>query len=259
MEHSLEPSIQIDNIQMKISIITPTFNRKSFLAETIASVQASVLIPHADVSFEHIIYDDGSTDGTPNLFTGKSYPDVRYIRNDKNQGQSKARNDAVVEATGEYLFFLDSDDIILERTLYNFARKAKQFPDSAWFTADFLHVDDDLKYINDDYYGWDFKDIPDMLNSIFKGEHYMQQNIFIKKEAFAKAGMFDPAMKMGEDLDLAVRLLLGGHMPHRCDFISHLHRVHTKSLSGGVTKEMHLKSALELKTKYSKHLVQYKI
>lgn len=240
---------------MKISIITPTYNRRAFLAETIRSVLASVLIPHTDVSFEYIIYDDGSTDGTPELFKGQAYPSVRYIRNEKNQGQSKARNDAVAEAAGEYLFFLDSDDIILERTLYNFAKKAKQSPGSSWFTADFLHVDAELKYINDDYYGWDFKDIPDMLGSIFKGEHYIQQNIFIKKEAFIEAGMFDPAMKMGEDLDLAVRLLLRGHMPERCDFISHLHRVHRENLSGGVTKEMHLKSALELKAKYSKHLL----
>ncbi|MDB5238887.1 MAG: glycosyltransferase [Candidatus Parcubacteria bacterium] len=236
---------------MKISIITPTYNRKHLLQETVESVKKSLLIPYEDVSWEYIIYDDGSTDGTPELFQKEQHPNIRYIRNDNNQGQSKARNEAVKEARGEYLFFLDSDDILLQRTLYKFAAKAKEFPGAGWFVADFLHVDENLRYIiGDDYYSWNFKDIGNMLDSIFKGEHYIQQNIFIKKSLFINVGMFDPSVKMGEDLDLCVRVLLKGHMPHICDFISHLHRVHSSNMSGAVTKDMHVKSALELKKKY---------
>ena len=236
---------------MKISIITPTYNRKDLLAETMKSVQAMTLIPLKGVEWEHIVYDDASTDGTQELFKGSSFPNTRYIRSDKNQGQSKTKNDAVMEATGEYIFFLDSDDIILSRTLYNFAVKALESPDAGWFIADFLRVDGSLRYIiGQDYFGWKFKDTNEMIDAIFKGEHFMQYCFMMKKSVFIEAGMCDPKLKMAQDIDLCLRVLMKGYMPVRCDFISHLHRFHESNMSNGSTMETHMKDMAMLKKKY---------
>ncbi len=237
---------------MKISVITPTHNRKDLLQETLKSVLATTLVPLADVSWEYIIYDDGSTDSTPEFFKNFSHPNVRYIRNDKNQGQSKAQNDAVLASTGDYLFFLDSDDIILSRTLYNFAVAAKKNPDVGWLVADFLRVDENLRYlIGEDYFGWKFDTAEAMLDAIFKGEHFLQYCFLMKKSVFIEAGMCDPTVVMAQDLDLCIRVLMKGYLPERCDFISHLHRFHSSNISKGMDLEKHKKVLLALKEKYS--------
>lgn len=88
------------------SIITPTYNRESFLEEMIASVAAQTFQDH-----EHIIVDDGSTDGTEELVKRlmETHPKIVYIKQE-NKGRSVARNVGIEAAKGEYVCFLDSDD-----------------------------------------------------------------------------------------------------------------------------------------------------
>lgn len=237
---------------MKISIITPTYNRKHFLSDAIKSVLATQLQPLTDVAWEYIIYDDGSTDGTEKLFEFATDSRIKYIRNGKNNGQSFAKNEAVKMATGDYIFFLDSDDILLSRTLYNFASQAKKYPEAEWFTADFLRVDNSLRYVaGEDYFGWDFSTKQKMLEAIFNGEHFIQGNVFFKKQLFLEVGMFDSSMRMAEDLDLYIRFLKKAGLPKRGDFISHLHRNHTENISAGITSEKHKLDAERLRKKYS--------
>src|SRR3989344_7364620 len=109
---------------MNISIITATKNRKNLLATAMQSVQMSTCEPLSEVRFEHIIIDDGSTDGTEQWMKTKESGSVHYIRFPKSRGQSVARNEAIRHATGEYIFILDDDDVILQRTVHNFSRAA---------------------------------------------------------------------------------------------------------------------------------------
>src|SRR5579863_10072915 len=111
---------------MKISIITTTFNRKGLIKETIESVRRSLPYP-LSFEWEHIIYDDASTDDTSELFKN-SLPNTVYIQGTENKGPSYGRNRAVEIAMGEYIFLLDSDDIVLQRTLYNFVLAALANP-----------------------------------------------------------------------------------------------------------------------------------
>jgi glycosyltransferase involved in cell wall biosynthesis len=88
------------------SIVTPTFNRETFLSEMIESVIAQTFR-----RYEHIIVDDGSTDDTELLiqqFVSKDNR-IRYIKQE-NKGRSVARNVGVEAAKGEFICFLDSDD-----------------------------------------------------------------------------------------------------------------------------------------------------
>lgn len=239
---------------MKISVITTTYNRKDFLLEAMESVQKSVLIP-LGASFEHIIYDDASTDGTEKLFEHSKFNNVSYIRGEKNCGQSFGKNRAIEQAKGDYIFFLDSDDVLLGRTLYHFAKMAETHPETAWITSDFIHSDKNLAYrIGEDYYGWDFKSPKEMLEAIFRGEHFIQGNVFFKKEVFLALGGFDEDMRMAEDLDLFIRFLIKGNMPKYSPHISHIHRVHGNNLSIAETRERHMAHLLDLKRKYESEL-----
>lgn len=92
----------------KISVIIPTFNRQNFVKECIESV-----INQSYQNFEIIIIDDGSSDKTVEICEelSKTEPRIRlYIS--EHCGVSAARNKALEKAAGEYVFFLDSDDII---------------------------------------------------------------------------------------------------------------------------------------------------
>ena len=88
------------------SIITPTYNRASFLEEMIASVAAQTF-----KDYEYIIVDDGSTDETETLIARlkENDPQIIYIKQE-NKGRSVARNVGIEQAQGEYVCFLDSDD-----------------------------------------------------------------------------------------------------------------------------------------------------
>jgi len=240
---------------MKISIITATFNRKQYLEELILSVQKSIMIPFTDITWEHIVYDDCSTDGTEELFKDGKYKDVIHYRGEENKGQSFGRNFAIQRSSGDYIFLIDSDDVILQRTLFNFAKLAKENPETDWFVSNFLHVDKNLQHIvGRDYYHWEFKNIKEMLGAIWRGEHFIQSNVFFKKDLFKRVGGFDEKMRMGEDLDLYIRFLYAGAMPKFSSSISHLHRFHGTNLSEDVTTEDHMRFINTLKEKYTERL-----
>ncbi|RKG90252.1 glycosyltransferase family 2 protein [Corallococcus terminator] len=97
------------------SVVIPTYNRASLLEETLASVFAQTLTDH-----EVIVVDDGSTDGTLALLA-RYGERIRVLRQD-NAGQGVARNLGIREARGEYVAFLDSDDLWPPWTLATFQR-----------------------------------------------------------------------------------------------------------------------------------------
>lgn len=86
------------------SVIIPTYNRLAYLKDCVASVKAQSCSP-----IEIIVVDDGSDDGSVEWLRD-THPDVRLIEQ-QNAGPGAARNRGAAEARGEYLAFLDSDDI----------------------------------------------------------------------------------------------------------------------------------------------------
>lgn len=91
-----------------ISIITPVYNSKKFLNQSISSI-----INQTYKNFELILVDDGSTDGSSELCDEWASKDSRIkVIHQKNQGQAVARNKALDICTGEYIAFVDSDDYI---------------------------------------------------------------------------------------------------------------------------------------------------
>lgn len=91
-----------------ISIITPTYNCGSFIAETIESVQAQTY-----QNWEMIIVDDCSSDNTKEIVERyqKNDPRIQYLCLEKNSGAATVRNTALKLAKGRWIAFLDSDDL----------------------------------------------------------------------------------------------------------------------------------------------------
>jgi peptidoglycan/LPS O-acetylase OafA/YrhL/glycosyltransferase involved in cell wall biosynthesis len=97
-----------------VSIVTPVFNAARWLPQTLASVQAQTFF-----NWEHILVDDGSTDGSVQLIKEAARIDkrVHLIQTQKNSGPAVARNLAIKSARGRYIAFLDADDLWLPEKL----------------------------------------------------------------------------------------------------------------------------------------------
>ena len=108
----------------KISVIIPIYNTEKYLSECLDSVLAQTF-----QDFEAICVNDGSTDNSVKILSDYAAHDGRIrIINQENKGLSGARNTGLDNATGEYIFFLDSDDTIPKyalETLLNIAEETK--------------------------------------------------------------------------------------------------------------------------------------
>ena len=94
--------------KVRVSIIIPVYNAEKTLKKTMDSV-----FNQTDPEFEIILVDDGSSDSSGTLCDGYSKSDSRVkVKHIENSGVSRARNEGIKVASGNYIMFLDADDVI---------------------------------------------------------------------------------------------------------------------------------------------------
>lgn len=108
---------------MKFSVVIPVYNVKDYLAKCVQSVLAQQI-----ESYEIILVDDGSTDGSGELCDALAQrkPDCIRVIHKPNGGLGDARNVGLEQAKGEYLVFIDSDDYIAPNMLRELSEKIEQ-------------------------------------------------------------------------------------------------------------------------------------
>ena len=116
-----------------ITILTPTFNRAHLLPRLFES-----LTHQTDFNFEWLVMDDGSTDGTSDLFAGKTFLSapfpIRYYRQE-NGGKHCALNAGVKQAKGDFIFIADSDDRLLPQSVAIVGQHASAIADDNTFAG----------------------------------------------------------------------------------------------------------------------------
>lgn len=178
----------------RISVVIPSFNYGRFLGEAIESALSQTLSP-----VEIIVVDDGSTDDSRDV--AKRYP-VRLIEQE-NAGVSAARNRGAGEAKGDYLVFLDADDVLEPTYLarcWDALRTAS--PDVAYAYTQMRHFGDCSEI---------YESAPFSKQRVLDG-NLVNVSALVRRAAFEKVGGFDEDARLGlEDADLWVRLLERGH------------------------------------------------
>jgi len=106
-----------------VSVVTVTYNSSFYVRDTIESVLAQTY-----TNLEYIICDDCSTDDTWKVISEYTDPRIRAVRNEKNLREYGNRNKAIDMATGEYLIFIDGDDIIFSHGVEFFVSMMQAFP-----------------------------------------------------------------------------------------------------------------------------------
>ncbi len=193
-------------IQSSITVIIPAYNAEAHIKRSIDSVLAQ-----RHPAQEIIVVDDGSIDGTAEIV--KEYEErVRYIYQ-ANRGVSAARNRGIREAKGEWITFLDADDEWLPELLESQVRLLQRNPDLVWVGADYERFSEQTKRSAP-------HNIPAQIEKHLQGKDYFENffqaftsdmfgctdTMLIRREVLREVGGFDESLKVGEDLDLWMRI-----------------------------------------------------
>ncbi len=185
-----------------ISVIIPTYNRASFLKEAIQSVlNQDYFVRDAFVPFEVLVIDDGSTDNTEEIV--KSFRSKVKYRFKEQRGVSAARNLGLDLARGEYIAFLDSDDLWKEEKISIQMNFMSTFPEARICYTEEIWIRRGVfvnpKKIHRKYSGWIFdRVLPLCLLSL--------SSALFRKGVFGKIGKFDEELPACEDYDFGIRL-----------------------------------------------------
>jgi len=188
-----------------ISVIIPTCNRRAMLREALASVAAQ---RHAEfeISFEVIVMDDGSTDGTWEDLS-RCGENIRAVRTER-RGPAAARNRGIAIARGALIAFLDSDDLWAPAKLPRQVRFMREHPDCAiaqtgeiWMRGG-RRVNPGRRHR---------KRAGDIFIDSLRTCLISPSAVILRRELFDEVGNFDQDMAACEDHDLWLRILARHH------------------------------------------------
>ncbi len=188
-----------------VSIIVPSYNSAHLIPTTLDSILQSQC-----TAYEVLIIDDGSIDKTKEVIAPYLLDKrFKYIYQ-TNKGLAGARNTGIEHAKGEYLVFLDSDDVILPKKLQVQSDYLNQHPDidiafsdSQWFVEDDLK---DTRPVNFPVYEGD------VLTYLLYGNFMHVNAVMVRTEKVKRAKCFDLNFKELEDWDLWMRLAIDGSL-----------------------------------------------
>lgn len=183
---------------LKVSICIPTYNRKSYLKETIESVLAQTY-----KDYEIVIVDDGSTDGTEEMLKQAGYP-LRYHWQ-QNSGDAAARNKLVELAQGRYIAFLDSDDLLMSDAIERMTRAVVAESKEVIVYGPYLRIDE-----NGQVFGKCKRKLysGNITDRLFQDILIHSCGSMLPKRVLEEAGGFDTSLPVCSDYDLWLRLSL---------------------------------------------------
>ena len=183
--------------ELLFSIIVPTYNRADSISDTIKSA-LNQTYPHLEL----IVVDDGSTDHTEDVVKSFKDPRLFYFKK-QNAERGAARNYGTVRAKGNYITFLDSDDVVYPRML-EFANDTI----SALTSPPFFHMGFEIK--NSDHKIIGKKNFVKNENtfSITRGNYISCIGVFVRKDVALKFQFSEDARLSGsEDWELWLRVV----------------------------------------------------
>lgn len=171
-------------MSVDFSIIIPTYNRAGQVAQTIQSV-----LDQSFSSLEVVVIDDGSTDNTEEVV--KSFKDgrIRYFKK-QNEERAIARNFGIDQATGDYVTFLDSDDLLYPPFLEEAITLTDKYNKPEWF-----HLAYEIKDETGNKLRLENKRDGDINKSLTTGNHLSCIGVFVRKDIVRKH-------KFNEDPDI---------------------------------------------------------
>lgn len=208
-----------------VSIIIPCYNQARFLRSAISSA-----LNQSYENVEVVVVDDGSTDDTPTVV--QEFADRVVAIRQRNLGLSGARNTGFEACNGEYIVFLDSDDLLTKRAVEEGVsslvshRADLVFFGFAMFTdeRDLLHAKTIYPYASKD------------LATVLCRSRFAVHSLMFSKTLVNNARPFDEKLTSHEDFDFWWQLALQNPVSTHCRLLGALYRQHGDSMSRNVRR-----------------------
>ncbi|MCE9642889.1 MAG: glycosyltransferase [Candidatus Andersenbacteria bacterium] len=198
-----------------VSVVIPVYNAEHFLEQAIESILAQDYAP-----LEIIAVNDGSTDASADIL--RTYAEYIRIIDQKNSGVASARNKGFAAARGEYISFLDNDDIFLPRKISAQVEYLEKHPD--------IHMCVPLceGFLENGVQkpGWVRDGFLDVMHRNLSPSAWL-----IRKQLFSYVGAFDPQYSIASDTDWVARVLKAGYEIGTVEQLLWKKRVHQKNAS----------------------------
>lgn len=214
-------AMNIDISYPKISIVTPSYNQAQFLERTILSI-----LNQNYANLEYIIIDGVSTDESVQII--KKYEKyLTYWISEPDKGQSDAINKGFKRATGEWLCWVNSDDVLFPYTLNKLLEEIKKNPKVDIITGNVVYIDENdfiIRCIRTPQQRWFY----------YKHNigYFNAPAVFFKKELFKKVGQLDDKLHYSMDIDLWHKFRqVGAKINHINEYLGGF-RVHASSKTG---------------------------
>lgn len=181
-----------------VSVVVPAYNAEKTILDTIRCIQRQTFS-----NFELIVINDGSTDGTLEMLGTVEEPRMKVF-SFENAGLPVARNRGIAHAVGEYITFIDADDLWTPDKLELQIMALQQHSEAgvAYSWTAFIDEEGKILYASKSLY--------------FEGDVYLKllvrnfissgSNILARKQFIKSVGEFDPSLKSAEDWDYNIRL-----------------------------------------------------
>jgi glycosyltransferase involved in cell wall biosynthesis len=205
-----------------VTVVIPTLNRWPLLS---AHALPSALAQQ-DVEFEVVVIDDGSTDETPARLADLNEPRLRVLRHETRRGLASARNTAIAAARGEWVAFLDDDDLWSPRKLRGqLDSAAREAAD--WVYAGAVAVDERKNVVEAD----PLPEPSEVFSLLLTGNFVPGggSDVIARTELVRRVGGFDEELFFFEDWDLWLRLAAVGRAA-ACAEVLVARLVHSQSM-----------------------------
>lgn len=190
----------------KISVIIPTFNRSDFLRDAVASLNS-----FQDAPFECVIVDDASTDDTGDMVAALRSEwggnRVVFFQQENNQGAQAARNRGIEGATGDFLLFMDSDDVPRPAGILELYQDLQRNPDLGYCFGGVQKTDALLNPLGDyARVGSPFSEEPRDI----AGYHWHTMGALYRRGCIERVGPWNPELTGSQDWEYQARVKLFG-------------------------------------------------
>ena len=194
--------LKFNNIDFKVSVIIPTYNRGNLIINSIKSV-----LNQTFRNLEVIVVDDGSTDNTEDEVNKITDKRIKYIKLSSNRGGSNARNVGIKNATGQFISFQDSDDIFypnkIEKQIKNIINKNSIFDFckiNVIYNSTYSYLIPNARQENSIIKGEIFNEL------ISRGNFISTQSMIIRTK-YMKNHLFDIEMPRLQDYDVILGMI----------------------------------------------------
>ena len=194
---SVEPAAE-----PSFSVLIAAYEAAETVGEAVASALDQTLPP-----YEVIVCDDGSTDDTEAVLAPLR-DRITYLRRDENGGEGAAKNSAARVAAGDFLLFLDADDIYLPERIEALADLSVARPDLGLITTD-AYLEKDGRRVGRYYRERVGFAVDDQRLEIVQ-RNFIFGHAAIRRDAFLGVGGFDESIRWTADWDLFLRLIFAG-------------------------------------------------